>query len=146
MRRAIALSQHAWRTSEGDPFGCVIVKDGEIVGEGWNRKNVHFDPTAHSEVEAIRDACRKLKTYSLKGCDLYTSGQPCPMCLSACYWAEIDRIFIGTTAQDHAEFGFSDALIRQVLTQAADQRPIPECHLLRDEALQTFLDYAQAHR
>jgi guanine deaminase len=144
MRRAIELSQKAWKSGDGAPFGCVIVKDGEIVGEGWNRRNINYDPTAHSEIEAIRDAGKKLKTYSLKGYDLYTSGQPCPMCLSACYWAEVDRIFMGTSAQDHADFGFSDAFVYQALAAPAGKRPIPERHLLRNEALQVFKDFTAA--
>ena len=142
MRQAINLSQRAWRSGDGAPFGCVIVKDGKIVGEGWNRRNLNYDPTAHSEIEAIRDACKKLKTYSLKGYDLYTSGQPCPMCLSACYWAEVDSIFMGTTAKDHADFGFSDTFVYEALALPVNKRPIPEHQLLRNEALQVFRDYA----
>ncbi|MDZ4083855.1 MAG: nucleoside deaminase, partial [Bdellovibrionales bacterium] len=97
MRRAIELSRRNMQTGAGGPFGAVIVKDGKIVGEGWNKVTSINDPTAHAEVEAIRDACKNLSTFELKDCELYTSCEPCPMCLAATYWARIGAIYFGNT-------------------------------------------------
>ena len=105
MRRAIALSREKMRDDEGGPFGAVIVRDGVIIAEGWNQVTGHNDPTAHGEIVAIREACRALGTFSLEGCTIYTSCEPCPMCLAAIYWARLDRVFYANTAADASAIG-----------------------------------------
>ena len=127
---------------DGGPFGCVIVKEGVVVGEGWNRVIGTNDPTAHGEIVAIRDACVKLKTFNLSGCELYTNGEPCPMCFSAIYWARIDRIYYGFSVQDAADAGFDDRFIFDELIKPADRRRIPERQILRDEAFRVLKEYA----
>jgi tRNA(Arg) A34 adenosine deaminase TadA len=142
MRRAIELSRRGARRGDGGPFGAVIVHDGVIVGEGWNRVIATNDPTAHGEVEAIRDACRRLGTFVLRGCDLFTSAEPCPMCLGAIYWARIDRVFYGNTHADAAALGFDDPVILAELGKPAVERLIPGFRLLADEALDVFREFA----
>jgi tRNA(Arg) A34 adenosine deaminase TadA len=142
MRRAIELSRFAVAQGDGGPFGCVIVRDGEIIGEGWNHVISRNDPTAHGEMEAIRDASSRLGKFVLKGCDLYTSAQPCPMCLAAIYWARIDRVFYGNTVEDAAEIGFDDVDIREQVVRPSGDRTIPEMPLLRDEANEVFRTFA----
>jgi len=110
---------------EGGPFGAVIVKDGEIIGRGWNRVTSACDPTAHAEVEAIRDACANLNTFSLKGCEIYASCEPCPMCLAAIYWARPDRLFYAATRADAAAAGFDDGLIYEQVALPPDERSLP---------------------
>ena len=141
MRRAVELSRHGMRRGDGGPFGAVIVKDGAIVGEGWNRVLSTNDPTAHGEMVAIRDACHKLGTFDLTGCDLFTSAEPCPMCLSATYWARVARVFFGNTHADTAALGFDDGTILEELRKPGG-RTIPEARLLADEALAVFREYA----
>src|SRR5262245_9506938 len=111
MRRAIELSRLGSERGDGGPFGTVIVRDGQVVGEGWNSVLAMNDPTAHGEVLAIRAACRRLGTFSLEGCDLYTSSEPCPMCLSAIYWARVAQIYYANTIADAAAIGFDDTHI-----------------------------------
>jgi guanine deaminase len=142
MRRAIALAIDNVR-SGGGPFGAVVVKDGRIVAEGANRVTLDNDPTAHAEVVAIRAACQTLGTFQLDGCDLYTSCEPCPMCLGAIYWARPERIFYGGSAADAAAAGFDDASIYDELKRASDARRIPMAQLLREEALTTFAAWKQ---
>lgn len=142
MRRAIELSRHGSRRGDGGPFGAVVVRGGVIVGEGWNRVVAANDPTAHGEVEAIRDACRRLGTFSLAGCDLFTSAEPCPMCLAAIYWARLDRLYYGNTHADAAAIGFDDALIHGELGKPPAVRLIPEVRLLAGEALEVFREFA----
>ena len=142
MRRAIELGRKGMEAGDGGPFGTVIVKDGLVIGEGWNRVVAANDPTAHGEMVAIRDACLKAKTFSLSGCQLYTSGEPCPMCLAAVYWARIDRVYYGFNVQDAADIGFDDRYIFDELVKAIDQRAISQSQILRDEALQALKDYA----
>lgn len=137
MRRAIALALDNIRAG-GGPFGCVIVKDGHIIAEGANRVTSTNDPTAHAEVVAIRDACRTLKNFQLEGCDLYTTCEPCPMCLGAIYWARPSRVFYAAAAGDAAAAGFDDAFIYEELKTAHAARRIPMAQLLRDESLQIF--------
>jgi len=137
MRRAIALALDNIRAG-GGPFGCVIVKDGHIIAEGANRVTPTNDPTAHAEVVAIRDACRTLKNFQLEGCDLYTTCEPCPMCLGAIYWARPSRVFYAAAAGDAAAAGFDDAFIYEELKTAHAARRIPMAQLLRDESLQIF--------
>lgn len=142
MQRAIELAQQGVRAGDGGPFGTVIVKNGEIVGEGWNRVIATNDPTAHGEVVAIRDATNRADSFNLEGCELYTSGEPCPMCLSAIYWANIDRVFYGFNVQDAAEVGFDDSFIYEQLAKPLDQRTIPESQVLGAEAVKMLKAYA----
>ena len=137
MRRAIALALDNIRAG-GGPFGCVIVKDGRIIAEGANRVTPTNDPTAHAEVVAIREACRALKSFQLEGCELYTTCEPCPMCLGAIYWARPSRVFYAAAAGDAAAAGFDDAFIYEELKTAHAARRIPMAQLLRDESLQIF--------
>ena len=141
MRRAIELGRIGMNAGDGGPFGTVIVKDGQVVGEGWNRVVSTNDPTAHGEVVAIRDACRKSKSFSLAGCELYTSGEPCPMCLAAIYWARIDRVFFGFSVHDAADVGFDDRHIFEEMAKKIDERTVPATQILRDDALAALQDY-----
>jgi guanine deaminase len=138
MRMAIALADHNVKENAGGPFGAVVVKDGMVVARSGNRVVPTNDPTAHAEVSAIRLACQELGTFSLEGCVIYTSCEPCPMCLAAIYWARIDKIYYANTKVDAAEVGFDDKFIYHELDQPMDQRKLPAVQLLRDEALNTF--------
>jgi tRNA(Arg) A34 adenosine deaminase TadA len=142
MRRAIELSRHGAKRRDGGPFGAVVVKDGSVVGEGWNRVLLLNDPTAHGEVVAIREACGRLGTFALTGCDLFTSAEPCPMCLAAIYWARIGRVFYANTHADAAAIGFDDSLISGELARPPEARLIPATRLLADEALAVFREFA----
>ncbi|MBR0037469.1 MAG: nucleoside deaminase [Bacteroidales bacterium] len=137
MREAIRLANESVKNG-GGPFGAVIVKDGSIVAGSSNRVTLDNDPTAHAEVNTIREACRKLGTFDLSGCIIYTSCKPCPMCLSAIYWAHIDRIYYGNTRKDANDINFADDFIYEELNKPLSERTIPILPLLRDEALQTF--------
>ncbi len=138
MQRAIALATENVRTGRGGPFGCVVVKDGEIVAEGMNLVTSTNDPTAHGEVVAIRRACEKLGTFSLEGCEVYTSCEPCPMCLAALYWSRCSAIYYGNTAADAAAVGFDDSFLYDEVKKPLDQRAIPIRQLLHHEALESF--------
>ncbi|MBP8822621.1 MAG: nucleoside deaminase [Flavobacteriales bacterium] len=138
LREAIALSRAGMERGDGGPFGCVIVKDGEVVGQGNNRVTSSNDPTAHAEVVAIRDACAKLGSFQLEGCSLYTSCEPCPMCLGAIYWARPDRIVYAATREDAADAGFDDQLIYDELPLPPDQRKFRMERMLGEEAAQVF--------
>jgi tRNA(Arg) A34 adenosine deaminase TadA len=138
MREAIKLAEEGMHGGRGGPFGCVVVRQGEIVGRGQNRVTSTNDPTAHAEVTAIRDACANLKTFQLTDCELYTSCEPCPMCLSAIYWARIPQIFFANTRQDAAEIGFDDDFIYRQIPLPLEKRAIKIGQLLRDEGLKTF--------
>ena len=137
MARAIQLSIDNVSRG-GGPFGAVIVKNDEIVAEGFNRVTETNDATAHAEVVAIREACAKLATFELKGCEIYSSCEPCPMCLGAIYWAHIDRIFFAAIADDASKIGFSDSHIYDEVRQPILQRSIPTTQMMRDEALAAF--------
>ena len=137
MERAIALSIESVK-SGGGPFGTVIVKNNKIISEGMNRVTKNNDPTAHGEIIAIRNACKSLNNFSLKGCELYTSCEPCPMCLSAIYWSRIDKIYYANTRDDAKNIDFDDSLIYLELTKKNEERTIPTIQLMRDEALQGF--------
>lgn len=137
MARAIQLALDNVQ-SGGGPFGAVIVKDGELISEGTNRVTSSNDPTAHAEVLAIREACRKLGVFHLAGSEIYTSCEPCPMCLGAIYWARLDRIYFAGAAADAAEIGFDDSFIYRELTKAAAKRKIPMIQMQREEALAAF--------
>ena len=138
LRRAISLATENVVTGKGGPFGAVIVRDGKIVGAGFNTVTASHDPTAHGEVNAIRAAAKALGTFTLAGCELYTSCEPCPMCLAAAYWARIDAIFYGASAADAARAGFDDAFLYEELRKDHDARSIPSTQLLGDEAWSSF--------
>uniref|UniRef100_A0AB33JIF9 Nucleoside deaminase n=5 Tax=unclassified Prevotella TaxID=2638335 RepID=A0AB33JIF9_9BACT len=137
MRRAIALSVNSVK-SGGGPFGAVIAKDGEIIAEASNSVTIDHDPTAHAEVNAIRKATSKLGTFDLAGCDIYTSCEPCPMCLGAIYWAHLDRIFYANNRKDAARIGFDDDFIYQEIALAPQDRHKAIIALLPDEAKEAF--------
>ena len=137
MSRAIELSIESVK-SGGGPFGSVIIKNNEIISEGMNRVTKNNDPTAHGEIVAIRNACKNLNDFSLKGCELYTSCEPCPMCLSAIYWSRIDKIYYANTRDDAKKIDFDDSLIYLELAKKIKERKIPTIQLMRDEALQGF--------
>jgi len=142
MREAIRLADEGMQGGRGGPFGCVVVRQGQVVGRGQNRVTSTNDPTAHAEVTAIREACRALNTFQLADCELFTSCEPCPMCLSAIYWARIPRIFYGNTRGDAADIGFDDDFIYQQVPLAPEKRAIKMSLLLRDEALASFKGWA----
>jgi len=137
MLRAIELSINSVNTA-GGPFGCVIVKENKIIAEGKNSVTFSNDPTAHAEVVAIREACKKLNTFSLAGCDLYTSCEPCPMCLSAIYWSRIDNIFYANTRDDAKKINFDDSLIYSEIPKKNEEKKIPMKQMMRNEALKAF--------
>ena len=141
MRSAIRLSQAKMRAGCGGPFGAVVVREGRIISRGWNQVTSANDPTAHAEVMAIRAACRKLKTFQLAGCELYTSCEPCPMCLSAIYWARLDRVYYANTRRDAARVQFDDAWIYREVARPVARRKIPMRQLLRAEALAVFAEW-----
>ena len=141
MREAIRLSRDGMESGHGGPFGCIIVKDGVVVARGNNRVTSTCDPTAHGEVVAIREACATLKTFDLTGCALYTSCEPCPMCLAAIYWARIDTIYYANTRGDAAEIGFDDDYIYREVALAIEHRSKTMKALLRDEAITVFEDW-----
>jgi guanine deaminase len=142
MLEAIKLAEAGMQSGHGGPFGCVIVRAGEIVGRGHNRVTSTNDPTAHAEVTAIRDACANLETFQLTDCELYTSCEPCPMCLSAIYWARIPTVYYGNTRQDAAAIGFDDDFIYQQVPLAPEKRAIKMSPLLREAALVSFKTWA----
>lgn len=142
MRRAIELSRKHWAAGEGGPFGAVVVKDGSVIGEGWNQVVGSNDPTAHAEIVAIRAACRHLRAFSLAGAELYTSCEPCPMCLAATLWARIDRVYYGNTRDDAAEIGFDDEYFYREVMLPLGERQLPAVRLLADEARAVFNEWA----
>lgn len=141
MRRAIALSREKMEAGFGGPFGALIVARGEIIAEGYNRVTSGNDPTAHAEVVAIREACQQLHTFSLEGCSIFTTCEPCPMCLSAIYWARLDKIFYANNRKDAAAIGFDDALIYQEVALPIGSRQIPSQQMLHEDALEVFAQW-----
>lgn len=141
MREAIRLSEDNVRNG-GGPFGAVIARDGEIVGTGTNRVTRDCDPTAHAEVNAIRAAASRLGTFDLSGCEIYSSCEPCPMCLGAIYWAHLDRLYYGNDKQDAAGIGFDDAFIYRELDLKPEDRSLKSERLLSDEAAAAFREWA----
>ena len=137
MLRAIELSISS-ANGTGGPFGCVMVKDDKIIAEGSNKVTFSNDPTAHAEIVAIREACKKLNTFNLSGCGLYASCEPCPMCLSAIYWSHVDNIFYANTREDAKKINFDDSLIYSEISKKNEDRKIPIKQMLRDEALKAF--------
>lgn len=142
MNEAIALARAGMREHGGGPFGAVVVADNKIVGRGWNQVTHLLDPTAHAEVTAIRDACRAMKRFELRGCVLYTSCEPCPMCLSAIYWARLDRIYYASTRQDAATIGFDDDFIYQQIRLELSARSLPMQQLPIAAAAELFGEWA----
>ncbi|MEO8086999.1 MAG: nucleoside deaminase [Bacteroidota bacterium] len=141
MREAIRLSLDTMRSNTGGPFGAVVVKDGKIIARGFNRVLETNDPTAHAEVVAIREACKALKDFQLSGCTIYTSCEPCPMCLAAIYWARPDNVFFGNTKKDAAEIEFDDQFIYDEIELPFADRKIGMKQLLRDEAHEAFIEW-----
>ena len=138
MRRAIALSAEKMAAGLGGPFGAIIARQGTIIASGWNQVTSTNDPTAHAEIVAIREACRAVGSFSLAGCDIYTSCEPCPMCLGAIYWARLERVYYANTRADAAAIGFDDARIYQELQVGIGERSLPFIRLAADEARRVF--------
>lgn len=138
LKRAAELACFAVDNGLGGPFGAVVVKDGIIIGEGYNRVTSGNDPTAHAEIVAIRDACAKLGSFQLTGCEIYSSCEPCPMCMGAIYWARPAGLFFGTTRHDAARAGFDDAFIYHELALPAEERKIPVIHLPDEASANAF--------
>jgi tRNA(Arg) A34 adenosine deaminase TadA len=141
MQEAIRISLEQMRAGQGGPFGAVIVRSTEIIGRGWNQVTSANDPTAHAEVVAIREACRRLGDFRLAGCEIYTSCEPCPMCLAAIYWARLDGIYFAATRSDAADAGFDDEFLYQEIPRPAPERRIPCLPLLREEGLAAFAEW-----
>ena len=137
MKRAIDLSLESVNKS-GGPFGCIIVKENKIVAEGSNKVTSSNDPTAHGEIVAIREACKNLNTFTLAGCELYSSCEPCPMCLSSIYWSRIKKIYFANTRKDAQKIDFDDSLIYSELLKNINERKIPMIQMMRSEALKAF--------
>ena len=142
MKRAIELSIQNIKDN-GGPFGCVIVKESKIIAEGVNRVTFNNDPTAHAEIIAIRNACEKLNTFNLEECELYTSCEPCPMCLSAIYWSHIDKIYYGNSRLDASKIGFDDDFIYNELNKELSSRKIQMKQINKNEAKKAFLDWEE---
>jgi tRNA(Arg) A34 adenosine deaminase TadA len=138
MRRAIELSRQKMEENHGGPFGAVVVRQGRIIGEGWNMVTSANDPTAHAEVTAIRNACKTIGDFKLEGCEIYTSCEPCPMCLAAIYWARLEKIYYANTRQDAAAIGFDDAFLYSEVALPEAERKLPARRLLADEAHDVF--------
>lgn len=141
MRHAIQLSKKKMEAGFGGPFGAVITKDGKIIAEGFNQVTSSNDPTAHAEVTAIREACKVLDTFDLAGCEIYTSCEPCPMCLSAIYWARLDTIYYANSREDAAEIGFDDEMLYNEIPKPILERSIPTHRMLEEEAIAPFSDW-----
>jgi len=141
MTRAVELALENVRDGKGGPFAAIVVKDGEIVAAGTNLVTSTNDPTAHAEIVAIREACRNLAAFQLHGCEIYTIGEPCPMCMGAIYWARPARVFYALTRDDAARIGFDDAYIYQELKLLPAQRRIPLIPMMRDQALRVFREW-----
>jgi tRNA(Arg) A34 adenosine deaminase TadA len=141
MARAVELSNSAWKSGKGLPIGCVIVKDGQIIGEGHNEIFIRKNPTAHGEMVAIEDACKNTGELELKDCELYSTLEPCPMCFGAIYWAGIRAVYYANTSSDAMKAGFADSYILQELNMAPEKRKIPFLHLQNTEALQVLTQW-----
>ena len=144
MRKAIRLSLANVEKANGGPFGAVIVKEGKVIARGTNNVTATNDPTAHAEIVAIRKACKILKTYQLTGCEIYTSCEPCPMCLAAIYWARPEKIFFANSKEDAAAINFDDKLIYEEIAKPVSERKIFTQQLLRDEALAAFKKWSES--
>ena len=138
MKEAIGLAEENLKSNLGGPFGAVVVKDGKIIGKGGNRVTSQNDPTAHAEIVAIREASKNLGTFDLSGCEIYTSCEPCPMCLSAIYWAHLDKLFYAATKDDAAKANFDDSMIYEEISKPKDQRKLQSVQLMREDAVKVF--------
>ena len=138
MKEAVDAALIGMEKEHGGPFGCVIVKDGEVIGKGHNKVTANNDPTAHGEVMAIRDACKNLNSHELNGCELYTSCEPCPMCLGAIYWARLEKVYYGSSQVDAAKAGFDDQFIYDEIPLPYKERKIPFEQLEKDMAQKPF--------
>jgi guanine deaminase len=143
LERAIELARIGLETPGGGPFGAVVVRGGQVVAEGFNQVTGAHDPTAHAEVSAIRAACKALQTFTLAGCEIYSSCEPCPMCLSAIYWARLDHLYYAATRGDAADIGFDDAFLYAEMTLGPEQRSLPSGHALREEARAVMLPWLE---
>ena len=143
MQEAIDLSETGMRNNEGGPFGCVIVKDDKIIGRGNNQVITTNDPTAHAEIVAIREACDTLGSFLLEGCEVFTSCEPCPMCLAAIYWARADKIYFANTRKDVAEIGFDDSMIYEEINRDLKHRNIPMVNFGREAAQKIFKEWSE---
>lgn len=141
IRKAIEIGRQGMQAKLGGPFGALIVKDGEVIGRSSNRVTSTNDPTAHAEVKAIREACQRLGDFSLAGCVLYASCEPCPMCLGAIYWARLDRIVYAASDEDAAKAGFDDQFIYQELERPIKERSLPTDQILKEEGAQLFQEW-----
>src|SRR5579864_4429256 len=141
MRQAIELSRKNVRSGKGGPFAALVVRDGKIIGQGTNQVTPQHDPTAHAEIVAIRQACASSKDFQLRGCEMYATCEPCPMCLGAIYWARLSRLYFANTKEDAAAIGFDDSRIYQQFALPAAQREIQTIQLLRAEALAAFREW-----
>jgi guanine deaminase len=144
MKQAIHLATENVTSGRGGPFGCVVVKDGVVIATGSNQVTASNDPTAHAEVTAIRNACQSLGTFKLDGCQVYTSCEPCPMCLAALYWSRCDAIFYGNNAADAARVGFDDSFLYEEVGKPLDQRSIPITNLCKGEAWESFAEWEKS--
>ena len=143
MQLAIDLAKDNVKKGFGGPFGAVIVKDGEVIAQAANSVTSTNDPTAHAEVNAIRQACKKLNTFNLSGCEIYASCEPCPMCLSAIYWARIDKVYVAATKKDSADAGFDDEFIYKELDLPENKRQLRTSELLMEEGQKPFIEWKQ---
>ncbi len=144
MTATIALAAAQLARGEGGPFAALVVREGRVIGRGWNRVTSANDPTAHAEIEAIRNACRQLADFSLAGCTLFVNCEPCPMCLAAAYWAGIKAIYYAADRHDAAAIGFADLHIYQELARPPQERALPMHQLLREEALPVFRQWQES--
>lgn len=143
MEKAVKLSIRHMRNGKGGPFGAVVVKNGEIIAEGYNQVSTANDPTAHAEIVAIREACRKLNSFQLTGCEIYTTCEPCPMCLGAIYWARPDKIYYSNTKSQAAAIGFDDGLIYSEINLPPESRKIPMERLIHQKAINAFNEWEE---
>ncbi|UBM63294.1 nucleoside deaminase [Candidatus Sulfidibacterium hydrothermale] len=144
MAKAIELAEENVKGLAGGPFGAVVVKDGKIVGKGSNKVTVHNDPTAHAEIVAIRDAAKNLGTFDLSGCEIYSSCEPCPMCLGAIYWARFDKLYYAATKDDAAKANFDDSFIYKEFALPKEERSILAVQMMRENAVKVFEEWNQA--
>lgn len=143
LQRAIQLARNGLETPGGGPFGAVVVRGDQIVAEGFNQVTGTHDPTAHAEVSAIRAACQALQTFTLAGCEIYSSCEPCPMCLSAIYWARLDGLYYAATRADAADIGFDDAFLYTEIPLSPERRSLPSVQALREEARAVMLPWLE---
>jgi tRNA(Arg) A34 adenosine deaminase TadA len=136
MQRAVEKATESMLSGQGGPFGAVVVRDGVVIAESGNQEFTTHDPTAHAEIQAIRQACQKIETSDLQGCVIYSSAEPCPMCLAACYWANLEAVYFAASVDETAKFGFEDKVLYKELTQAFDERQLPIVQVRCDDDLE----------